>query len=132
MNVANEALGGHGPHAHHDGGPHGHGGAHAPTYKQYITGFVLAIVLTIIPFALVIDHVMTDVLVVIAVCAAIQMVVHVVYFLHLNRSQEQQWNRMALIYVLIMIFIVIGGSLWIMYSLDSRMMPGMMHYHVWK
>jgi cytochrome o ubiquinol oxidase operon protein cyoD len=131
MNVANEALSGHGQHADQHGGHAGHGG-HAPTVGKYITGFVLAIILTVIPFALVIGHVMTDALIVIAVCAAVQIVVHVVYFLHLNRSQEQRWNRMALLYAVIMVVVVIGGSLWIMYSLNSRMMPGMMHYHVWK
>jgi cytochrome o ubiquinol oxidase operon protein cyoD len=130
MNVANEAVGGHGPHGAH-GGHAGHGG-HGPTYKQYITGFVLAVILTAIPFALVIGHVVKDVLLVIAVCATAQIIVHVVYFLHLDRSDEQRWNRMALLYVVIMVGIVLGGSLWIMYNLNHNMMPGVMHSKVWK
>ncbi|EQD33053.1 cytochrome o ubiquinol oxidase subunit IV [mine drainage metagenome] len=130
MNVANEAVTGRGPHGEH-GGHAGHGG-HGPTHMQYITGFALAVLLTAIPFALVIGHVVKDVLLVITVCAAAQIIVHVVYFLHLNRSEEQRWNRMALLYVVIMVGIVLGGSLWIMYSLNHNMMPGMMHSKVWK
>ena len=124
MNVANEVVTGHGPRGEH--------GGHGPTHKQYITGFALAIILTAIPFALVIGHVVSDVLLVIAVCAAAQIIVHVVYFLHLDRSEEQRWNRMALLYVVIMVGIVLGGSLWIMYNLNHNMMPGVMHYKVWK
>jgi cytochrome o ubiquinol oxidase operon protein cyoD len=107
-------------------------GGHHPTLRQYIIGFVLAIILTVIPFALVIGNVKTDMLAVIAACAAAQIIVHAVYFLHLNRSAEQHWNRLALLYVMFMIVIVIGGSVWIMHSLDYNMMPDMGHVTVWK
>lgn len=124
MNVANEVIVGHSPHGDH--------GGHGPTYKQYITGFVLAVVLTAVPFALVIGHVVTGVLIVIAACAAAQIVVHVVYFLHVNNSPEQRWNRMALLYAVIMVGIILAGSLWIMHNLYHHMIPGVMHYKVWK
>lgn len=127
MNVANEAITGHGPHGDH----HEHG-THGPTHKQYIVGFVLAVALTAIPFALVMSHVLTDVLLVIAGCAAAQIVVHVFYFLHVNGSPELRWNRMALLYTVIMVGIVLGGSLWIMHNLYYNMVPGVMHYKVWK
>ena len=127
MNVANEALAGHGPH-----GPHGtHGSDHSPSQKQYIIGFVLAIVLTAVPFALVMGHSGIGTGVLIAAFAVAQIVVHVVYFLHVNRSEEQRWNLTALLYTVLMVGIIMIGSLWIMHHLSSSMMPGSMHHRVW-
>lgn len=124
MNVANEALAGHGPH-----GTHGSG--HSPTLKQYIIGFVLAILLTAVPFALVMEHSGLGTGELIAAFAVAQIVVHVVYFLHVNRSQEQRWNLMALLYTVLMVGIILIGSLWIMHHLYSGMSPGAMHHVVW-
>ncbi|MGH8296329.1 MAG: cytochrome o ubiquinol oxidase subunit IV [Steroidobacteraceae bacterium] len=123
MNVANEAIAGHAPH----GSRGAHGVAHGPTQKQYVTGFALAIVLTVIPFALVMDHVVAATALLIAGFALAQILVHVVYFLHVNTSSEQRWNLMALLYTTVMVFIVLGGSLWIMHHLYLNMMPGIMH-----
>ena len=124
MNVANEAVAGHAPHGDH--------GAHGPTQKQYVIGFALAIVLTVIPFALVMSHTVAGTPLVIAGFALAQIVVHVVYFLHVNTSEGQRWNLMALLYTAIMVFIVLGGSLWIMHHLYVNMVPGAMHGNVWK
>ncbi len=127
MNVANEALAGHGPH-----GAHGaHGSGHGPSQKQYIIGFVLAILLTAVPFALVMGHSDIGTGVLIAAFAVAQIVVHVVYFLHVNGSQEQRWNLTALLYTVLMVGIIMIGSLWIMHHLYSSMTPGAMHHMVW-
>jgi len=127
MNVANEALAGHGPH-----GAHGaHGSGHGPSQKQYIIGFVLAILLTAVPFALVMGHSGIGTGVLIAAFAVAQIVVHVVYFLHVNSSQEQRWNLTALLYTVLMVGIIMIGSLWIMHHLYSTMTPGAMHHMVW-
>ena len=124
MNVANETLAGHGPH-----GTHGSG--HSPSQKQYIIGFVLAILLTAVPFALVMGHSDIGTGVLIAAFAVAQIVVHVVYFLHVNRSEEQRWNLTALLYTVLMVGIIVIGSLWIMHHLSSSMTPGAMHHAVW-
>lgn len=124
MNVANEAVAGHAPHGGHD--------AHGPTHKQYVIGFALAIVLTVIPFALVMSHTVAGTPLVIAGFALAQILVHVVYFLHVNTSEGQRWNLMALLYTAVMVFIVLGGSLWIMHHLYANMVPGSMHGKVWK
>lgn len=123
MNVANEAVAGHAPHGAH--------GAHGPTQKQYVIGFALAIVLTVIPFALVMSHTVAGTPLVIAGFALAQILVHIVYFLHVNGSEEQRWNLMALVYTGLMVFIVLGGSLWIMHHLYVNMVPGAMHGKVW-
>ncbi|HEX8755511.1 MAG TPA: cytochrome o ubiquinol oxidase subunit IV [Steroidobacteraceae bacterium] len=118
MSVANEAVAGHAPHgaAH---GPHG-------SRKSYVTGFLLAIALTIVPFGLVMSHSSIGTPLIISVFALLQIGVHVVYFLHVNRSEEQRWNMMALVFTAIVVCIILGGSIWIMHNLYINMMPGMM------
>ncbi len=129
MSVANDAIAGH-------GGPHGtiHGGTHESAYgggvhgsrKSYSIGFLLAIALTIIPFGLVMTHASVGTPLIIAVFAVAQIAVHVVYFLHVNRSEAQRWNLMALVFTGIVVCIILGGSIWIMHNLYINMMPGMM------
>lgn len=127
MSVANEAIAGHGPHgAVHGGAHHGaHGGTHG-SGKSYSIGFLLAIALTIVPFGLVMTHASVGTPLLIAVFALAQIVVHVVYFLHVDGSAEQRWNLMALVFTGIVVCIILGGSIWIMRNLYINMMPGMM------
>jgi cytochrome o ubiquinol oxidase subunit IV len=126
MSVANEAIAGHGPHGAIHGGAHGaaHGG-HG-SRKSYTIGFLLAIALTIVPFGLVMTHASIGTPVIVAVFALAQIIVHIVYFLHVDRSEEQRWNLTALLFTAIVLCIILGGSLWIMHNLYINMMPGMM------
>lgn len=55
--------------------------------------------------------------------AAVQIVVHMIYFLHMNSRAEGGWTLMALIFTVVIIFIAVSGSLWIMYHLNANMMP---------
>ncbi|MEJ2726659.1 MAG: cytochrome C oxidase subunit IV family protein, partial [Deltaproteobacteria bacterium] len=54
--------------------------------------------------------------------AVVQMLVHLHYFLHLNRSSAQRWNVLALLFTVLILCLFVGGSLWIMYNLNYRMM----------
>ena len=109
---------------------HGHDdlGIHA-TLKGYLTGFVLASILTIIPFWLVMsggfEKSSTTALVVLAF-AAVQIVVHMIYFLHMNTKSEGGWNMLALVFTIVLVVITLSGSIWIMYHLNSNMMPSQM------
>ena len=55
----------------------------------------------------------------------VEVVVHTVFFLHVTARAEGGWTLLALIFAAVMIAIVISGSLWIMYHLNSNMMPAM-------
>ena len=111
-----------------DHGPDGHDhrdiGYHA-TLKDYVIGFVLAAVLTVIPFWLVMAKVLPSNLTVIAILAlaAVQMVVHMVYFLHLNARVEGGWSVLALLFTVALLVIMLAGSIWVMYHLNANMMP---------
>ncbi len=95
-------------------------GAGHGSLKTYSAGFVLSLILTAIPFALVMSGAAAGSLVYIALVAAavVQIVVHLVFFLHMNTSSDQYWNRVAFAYALVTLAILVGGSLWIMYHLN--------------
>ncbi|WP_298818151.1 cytochrome o ubiquinol oxidase subunit IV [uncultured Roseibium sp.] len=90
----------------------------------YLVGFVLAVVLTAIPFAVVWGGLLTGpaVYAVIAVAAVLQVMVHLVFFLHLNFKSTPAENLFFLAFAAVLIIIMVGGSLWIMTDLHHRMM----------
>jgi cytochrome o ubiquinol oxidase operon protein cyoD len=114
---------------HHDTDAHDahdDSGSHHGSFKDYLIGFVLAAVLTAIPFWIVIYDVFRNPMVgavVILIFAFVQIVVHMVYFLHLNSKSEGGWTVLALIFTSILVVITLAGSLWVMSHLDSNMMP---------
>jgi len=127
MSAHNEhaAHGGHGDHHgdHDDGAPHA-------TVKGYLTGFILSLILTAIPFWIVMGNVFdkssTTAFVVLAF-AAVQIVVHMIYFLHMNAKSEHGWTMLALIFTVVVVVITLSGSLWVMYHMNHNMIPGMMN-----
>ena len=107
-------------HPAHD--QHDHG-----SLKSYTTGLILSIILTIIPFGVVMTGVMpqTAALAVIVIAAVVQIVVQVVYFLHLKEPEGSYWNNLSIWFTLIVVGILVVGSVWIMYHLNHNTMAGM-------
>ena len=115
-------------HDHDDDYDHGNEGPHS-TLRGYVTGFVLSVVLTAIPFWFVMGGVFdksSTTAIMILFLAAIQIVVHMIYFLHMNAKSEGGWNMLSLIFTIVLVVITLSGSLWVMYHLNQNMMPGMM------
>ena len=111
--------------AHDDTLPHVEGAPHA-SFREYMTGFWMSVVLTIIPFWLVLGDVLESANVTILIICAFaiaQMVVHMIYFLHLNPKSEGGWILISLAFTLMLVMIAIAGSIWIMWHLDRNMMP---------
>jgi len=92
--------------------------------RFYLTGFALAVILTLFSFGLVALNALprTTTLILIAIAAVIQILVHLRYFLHLDRETTPYWNLVAIGFAAVLIFIMVGGSLWIMFDLYNRMM----------
>lgn len=109
-------------HGHADDDGHAHG-----SLRSYLIGFGLSVVLTAIPFWLVmtgaLDSKQATAFAIMAL-AVIQIVVHMVFFLHMNVRSESGWNMLALIFTLVLVVITLTGSLWVMYHLNTNMMPG--------
>ncbi|KEZ02602.1 cytochrome C oxidase subunit III, partial [Burkholderia sp. MSh2] len=54
--------------------------------------------------------------------AFVQIIVHLVYFLHMNSSSGQRWNVMAFSYTVLTAAILIIGTLWVMHNVSMNMM----------
>jgi len=113
--------------APHPGTPTGHGHTEGHgSFKGYMTGFILSVILTAVPFWLVMGHVFASpgwTAATILLLAAVQIFVHMVYFLHMNTRSEGGWSMLALVFTLIMVIITLAGSIWVMYQENSNMMP---------
>ncbi len=110
-------------HAQHHADAPAHG-----SRKSYMIGFLLSVVLTAVPFGLVMTGVLADPRLtagLVMVCAVVQIFVHMIYFLHMNTKSEDGWTLMALIFTVVLVVIVLAGSLWVMYHMNLNMMPRM-------
>ena len=82
-------------HSHH--GHLAHSGESHGSLGSYTVGFILSVILTVAAFGLVMNGTLTgeNALLAIAGLALVQIVVHLVFFLHMNTSSAQRWNVMA-------------------------------------
>ena len=95
------------------------------TFSIYFLGFILCLVLTLIPFFSVIYKVTSfgGLLVILLISAVLQFFVQVICFLRLNNQTEQgRTNVLSFVFTGIVLLVVIGGSVWIMTSLNYFMM----------
>lgn len=91
----------------------------------YSLGIVLCLILTIIPFYVVMHKVFDLHMIFYTIygCAILQLFVQVKCFLSMNtKTPQAQYNMMSFIFTLVILAVVIGGSMWIMYNLDYNMM----------
>jgi cytochrome o ubiquinol oxidase operon protein cyoD len=91
----------------------------------YLIGLGLATLLTIVSFFIARTTLVwqPSIPVALAVLAIAQMGVHLVFFLHITTGADNVNNVMALAFGLLIVFLLITGSLWIMAHLDHNMMP---------
>lgn len=99
----------------------GHG-----TVSSYIVGFVLAAILTVIPFYMAMTG--TPNFLILVVFAVVQVVVHIVCFLHVDASKGQRWNLMSFIFAIVTILIIVVGSVWVMDNTMKKMMTDKQHH----
>lgn len=98
-------------------------------FRSYMTGFVLSVILTAIPFTLVMSGGLESralTALIVLLFAVVQIVVHMIYFLHMNLHAEGGWTVTALVFTLIIVVICLAGTMWVMHHMDSNMMPDMM------
>jgi cytochrome o ubiquinol oxidase operon protein cyoD len=98
----------------------GHG-----SLRGYLAGYVVAVLLTIASFLAAETDALTpsSVTAAITVLAVAQMLVHLIFFLHISTSPHQRTNILAFAVTLLIVSMIVAGSLWIMSNLDSNMMP---------
>jgi len=93
--------------------------------RNYLIGFGLSLLVTLTAYVLTTHHnfSMHVIEIVLACLAAIQFIVQLLFFLHLGRESKPRWRLYVFIFMLGVVVIVVGGSLWIMNNLNYRMTP---------
>ncbi len=112
----------HTPHTHSE-----HGNLHS-----YQLGFVLSIGLTIAAFYIVTNHLFSTNGIIASIfgLAVVQLVVQLVFFLHLDKESKPRMNLMAFLFALMVVLIIVGGSLWVMYHMNYTMTPSEMNNYM--
>ena len=100
------------------------------TLRSYIIGFVLSLIFTLGAYGSVVSFqsgstIFTQELVVaIVLCfALLQLLVQLIFFLHLGKESNPKWNLGIFISTIAIVLIVVIGSIWIMTHLNYNMMP---------
>lgn len=93
--------------------------------RGYIVGYVSAMAFTAAAFAIAPSTTMVpfSVMAALAVLAIAQMLIHLIFFLHINTAPAQKINVMAFASAVLIIAIVVIGSIWIMGHLNRNMLP---------
>lgn len=100
--------------------------------RSYITGFVLSLLLTVAAYVSVVNEIVTGQTLVIAIVglAVAQLLVQLIFFLHLGREEKPRLNLTVFAFMLLVVGIIVIGSLWIMDNLNYNMMPHEMDGHM--
>lgn len=93
--------------------------------RAYLLGLGLAAVLTVASFYFAKSGTIWGPAVPVAliVLAIAQMGVHLAFFLHITTGPESTNNVLALAFGVLIVFLVIAGSVWIMHHLNQNMIP---------
>lgn len=93
-----------------------------------IVGFCLAILLTLLAYKVVMDHIVAGwpLTFLILFFAFVQLIVQLIYFLHLREESKSHWKLILISFTAFIVCILVAGSLWIMGNLNSRMTPQQM------
>ncbi len=98
---------------------------HTEGYTGYLVGLGLAVLLTIVSFFVAGTSLVwgPSIPIAVAVLAVAQMGVHLVFFLHMTSGPDSTNNVMALAFGVLIVFLLIGGSLFIMDHMNKNMPP---------
>lgn len=95
------------------------------TTKSYVIGYILSLIFTVIPYYLIVNKVITgtNLWITILAFAFIQMIIQIIFFLHLGRGPKPRWNLYFFIGTVVLVAVVVGGSVFIMNNLHYNMSP---------
>lgn len=95
--------------------------------KSYVIGFVLSLVLTVLSFWAVksgaVPH--GEIIPAIVVLAVVQLVVQLVFFLHMTASGDSGENLGIFVFTILIIAIMVAGTTWVMHNMNVNMMVPM-------
>ena len=102
----------------------------AGSLRTTLVGWVAAAVLTGIAFAVVAGHVLPEpaAMLVAAALALAQVGVHLICFLHIGAGRHGRMRLVGVVWIVTVVAILLGGTLWIMANLNTRTMEQQMQY----
>lgn len=102
---------------------HEHAAGHG-SVKSYVIGFLLSVILTAIPFWMVMDGGFgkQTTMAGIFTLAIVQILVHLKFFLHLDFTKDGRINTLSFIFTALIIVMLVGLSIWIITAADTLMM----------
>jgi cytochrome o ubiquinol oxidase subunit IV len=94
------------------------------TFKSYVIGFISSILLTLLSYFFVVENILEGWTLILTIVGfgLIQVIVQLVFFLHLGTDPKHYWNLYLFLFMVLVLVIVVIGTLWIMYNLDYRIM----------
>lgn len=97
------------------------------SFKPQFLGFVLSLILLVGAYQITVKHGFSIGLFTLTICgfAIAQALVQLVFFLHLGLESKPHWNTITFLFVVLVILIIIGGSIWIMNNINYNLMPPM-------
>lgn len=103
--------------------------SYARNLTRYLIGFITSIVLTLIAYAMVTSNTIESVplFLGLGVLALIQMIVQLIFFLHVAHESRPRFRLASLLFMITVLAIIVGGSLWIMHHLNYNMMDMSSH-----
>lgn len=105
---------------------HDHGAYASQSHlRNYVVGFFLSLLLTFASFGVVMLGVVPagmGLTSIVLLCVA-QLVVQLVYFLHIGAKRSQRQNSAIFLCTAGLIAIIVAGSLWVMHNANTNMMP---------
>ena len=100
----------------------------------YLAGFIMSVALTLTAYFIVVHEVMEGwtLIFFIVELGVIQLLVQLFLFLHLGDEPKPKWNVLTFLFMLLVVGILVGGSLWIMSNLDyhKKMTPEQQDQHI--
>jgi len=100
---------------HHESTHETHTETHG-SMRSYTIGFILSIILTAIPIAIVKNGWLegTANAAVLMIFAVLQLCVQLLFFMHLREEKKPRYNLISLLFGLIILVVIVAGSMWIM------------------
>ena len=91
--------------------------------RSYLVGFAVALVLTLVPFALVAWDLAArgTIVVVIGAAALLQVAAHFRWFLHIRLHGQSREDLQLILFTALILGLMAGGTIWILANLQSRM-----------
>lgn len=94
------------------------------SFRSYLVGFLLSLILTLGAFALVIGQFYSPFFtrIFVGLMGFFQIIVILLFYLRLGKESKPRWNLGIFLFMILILCIIIGGSLWIMHHLDYNLM----------